>query len=381
MKTLKYILPIVLVLLMMFGCGKYTTTNPESVRDFPFWGYPKKIHVASVSDDDTLVSFGIIADSHCDASWAGWVPGHDYEYRDTPRMINNRKTEHCIKIDAANHGCLGIIHLGDVVDANTTQNLVAFRQIWENDYPGYCGGYIAGTYQLNFWAYSQGYKINLPVFPTLGNHDIPPYSDNNKDWNEVSDYIHERIHGADGIVSYHGNGAYAWRWGQYFFVQLGTWAGSGTSEGSFSPSKLDWFEDILATQVGNTNIGVLIFQHYGWDGFSTNGDWWTHSDRDKELNILCRRESTDDPANPYNIIGIFTGHHHVREHTILDVGHDHYGNEVNFVNYQMMSSGSLTKKQFGFSIVTLEGNLMRISTNNVHTNCWSIYTTPIQVGW
>lgn len=378
MKTLKYILPI--VVLLMFGCGDDTVTNTELDRSNNNFGTPNKITVASVPYDETHIAFGIITDTHCDASYAGWVPGHDHDYRDTPRMLNNRSTVINLWVDATMTGCLGIVHLGDAVDDNNTQNLIAFRQLWENDYPGRDGGSIAGAFDNNYNAYSQGYRINKPVFPTLGNHDIPTYSDGETEWNQVATYLRARIDGAPGIVSYHGCGAYAWRWGQYFCIQLGTWAGSGRNEGSFSQDKLDWLENVLAEHVGNSYMGVLIFQHYGWDSFSTENRWWTAADREIFLNILCQRDNANDPANIYNVLGIFTGHVHAQGHYSIPLGQDPNGFPVWFDNYTMMSAGTLDYNQYGFSIVTITGDELKISNLNLHNNVSSTYSKPIQIG-
>ncbi len=294
--------------------------------------------------------------------------------------MHNRNTEQCIRVDAANAHCLGIIHLGDLVDANNTQNLIAFRQIWERSYPGHDGGSLAGVPDDNYSCYSQGYRINKPVFPIVGNHDIPTYKNDDRNWNQVESYIQARVKNANGIVSYYGRGAYAWRWGQYFFVTLGTWAGSGKTEGSYDSGKLVWLDVLLEQYVGDSNMGVLIFQHYGWDSISLDGRWWSQDDRDEELNILCRRENTSDPANPYNVLGIFTGHVHKQGHHSISVGHNADGDAVHFDNYQMMSAGSLTDNQYGFSIVILSATELKMNTKNVHKSQWTVYTKPISVG-
>lgn len=379
MKIHKYLLLV--VFFVIAGCVEDYVTEPSTSNDRSNnnLGDPHKINVVSVPDDETRISFGVIADPHCDASYAGWIPFYDHDYRDTDHVVHNRHTEHYLNIDT-NADCLGIIQLGDAVSANNTQNLIAFRQIWENDYPGHDGGSIAGVRDDNYHCYSAGYRINRPVFLTLGNHDIPTYKHGDKNWNQVATYIRRRIDGADGIISYFGYGAYAWRWGKYFCIQLGTWAGAGRDEGSFCQDKLDWLENLLADHVGDSNLGVLIFQHYGWDGFSREHRWWTSEDRNKELNILCRRENTSDPANPYNVLGIFTGHNHYQDRAVIHLGQDVNGNDVSFDNIQFMSSGVLNHHQYGFSIVTLTGTELKIHTKNVHKDKWSTYTKPIQVG-
>ena len=91
-------------------------------------------------DAQKWVTFGIITDTHIDASYAGIS-----KYRDTDKVKRNRGTIDCINIDAYNAGCWGVVHLGDMTDAGDAQNMVAFRQLYENDYPGKNGGNIAGA--------------------------------------------------------------------------------------------------------------------------------------------------------------------------------------------------------------------------------------------
>ena len=209
MKTIRTILLFALALfLLVIACDNIL--DPEQGQELGSanqddYGTPHHIYIASVPDDQTSVKFGLITDTHIDASYAGKVakssyPYYDYRYRDTDHVKRNRTTITGLNVAAYHAGCHGIIHLGDMVNDNNTQNLVAFRQLYENDYPGYDAGAIAGVGDDHHQAYSQGYRINKPVFPTLGNHDSPYYNDSPTDWQKAASYIRDRIKDASGLI-------------------------------------------------------------------------------------------------------------------------------------------------------------------------------------
>ena len=345
----------------------------------------------------------MIGDTHIDASYAGAVPyvayidfwGQavwywDHRYRDTDNVIRNRRTVHSLNIHTnATPNCHGIVHVGDMVNANNTQNLVAFRQLYECDYPGYDGGSIAGAPDDHYNAYCLGYRVNKTVFPTVGNHDSPFYSSGSHDWHEPACYTRDLIKDTDGIVSYYDDlrsGAYAWRWGQYYFIQLGLWAGSGQtdSESYIDYDKLFWLANFLEEHVGESGLGVLIFQHYGWDSFSTESRWWHQDMRDLELDVLCRRDWNDtlpQPARPYNVIGILTGHVHEVHHIRVFAGLDAANDSVYFDNITVDDAGANTN--FGYSIVELLGDEMKISSMHISHGPqyhWTYWSKPYQLG-
>lgn len=379
-KTAAFVIIIFGMILFLTGCV-YQISFTSNQDDY---GEPYKIHIPSLPDDQTWVSFGIISDTHIDASYAGYVPFHNHDYRDTNNVKNNRKTISELNKESIKDGCHGVIHIGDVGDDNNLQNLVAFRQLYEDSYPGYDGGAIAGASDDDFDAYSQGYRIAKGVFPTLGNHDAPPYNDDPVYYYKVAEYINDRIIGAHGLASSFNKVAYAWRWGKYYFIVLGLWAGSYEHESStdICYAKLEWLEDFLEENVGDSGLGVLLFQHYGWDGFSKEDRWWTEEMRSLEIDVLMRRPlgSGDSvKGKPYNILGIFTGHTHEKEHREVYAGKNLDGDDVYFDNYIVDDAGT-DNDHYGFSIVTLKGTEMEIKSKDVATNSWEIYSKPIHLG-
>ncbi len=395
----------VAVLLVMFISGCVNPNEPEIDETMAYdqgdYGIPFHLSIISPPNSQTNVAFGFIGDTHIDATWAGlvphwkwhwygWVVTWDHCYRDTEHVKRNRHTVHSLNIHtAATPNCYGIVHVGDMVDANNTQNLIAFRQFYEYSYPGHDGGSIAGVSDNYYEAYNQGSRVHLTVFPTVGNHDSPFYGSGSHDWHEPACYIRDLVKGADGILSYYDDlrsGAYAWRWGQYFFIQLGLWAGSDQAESSHyvDYNKLNWLAEFLEEHVGDSGLGVLIFQHYGWDYLSTNGHWWSSEMRDLELDVLCRRDWNDtlpQPARPYNVLGIFSGHVHEVHHMRVFAGLTAEGDSVYFDNISVDDSGADTN--YGYSIVELLGDEMKISSMHISHGPhyeWTYWTKPYQLG-
>jgi hypothetical protein len=296
MKNTRTVLVFISVLLLATSCHKAPSLG-DANQTHSGTAYPADFRMSNVPPDGEWVAFGIITDTHIDASYAGYVPFHDHDYRGTHNVMRAREMIDCLNIDATNAGCHAVVHMGDMVDDNNTQNLIAFRQLFEKSYPGYDGGSIAGAPDDNYQAYSLGHRLVKELFPGVGNHDEPYYGDDPTDWRKANEHVWDRINNAPGLLSHYGNLAYAWCWGKYYFIQLGLWAGSCEHESNsdVDQKKLDWLKNLLDANVGNSNYGVIIFQHYGWDGFSTDGRWWTSHMRDLELNILCRRDSTHQP--------------------------------------------------------------------------------------
>ena len=364
-----------LICFILVGCVTTDTFLPE---DHPLHpnnppgspnkeDYGKPYQVDFDQNIDGSFTFAIIADTHIDASYAGWVIFENYKYRDTSKVKRNRDCVEWANKLQAGAKKIGIdwewralIHLGDMVDAMTSnggvQNLIAFRQIWEHSYPGHDGGAIAGASDDNDTAYSLGYKIHdVPLFPCLGNHDNPDKDSKLKF--QGFDYVEDMIKGANGILSWYtrpdgqGGMGYIWSMGRYVCISLGLWAGSciDTDSECVSYNKLQWLKEWLSDNIGDgkrfpKNTPIFVFQHYGWDSWTINDHWWSKEDYTKELNIFCRRDLFDDPqtvpGDPYNIVAIFTGHTHYQDYIQVNAGKDKEGNDIIFDNVVCDDSGS-----------------------------------------
>jgi hypothetical protein len=393
---------LILVAVSVFNCSDDSkNTNgdeggDEGSANQDNYGDPYNVTINQV--DSERIAFGLITDTHID------VGNCDYHNPNQRRAI---QVANDINIDCSKAGCLGVVHLGDYTNGNNTQYIVAFRQIFENDYPGHSGGAIAGAKDNDYDCYSDGTKINFPVFPTVGNHDIGPFKDS-ENWEKALDYIEDRIGGAKHLLEHYNKVNYVWQWGKYVFFQLGQWAGSCTNEidNQIDYDKISWLRSALKKHVGNSGLGVFILQHYGFEGFSREARWWNDTQRKIELAVLCRRPynyslsgSDPPPGVPYNTIAFLTGHNHKPE--LIDVpadGKDLNGSDITFKDYVNISSGGKYPNTgspgfYGFSIAQLDGSQMIINTktctdddpdNDNEKECldnsWSTQTLNYSIG-
>ncbi len=173
--------------------------------------------------------------------------------------------------------------------------------------------------------YQQGQgpdRVHYPVYCGLGNHDLdqdgpPPHID----WyrRELRDYV-EMNHRSSvffkplvPVTNYDPiTDNYSWDWGWLHLVQTHKFAGD-TSKGAID--SLPWLKADLATYAADGRP-VVLFQHFGWDAFSTErwdpvertfddtGDgaphWWSE----------VQREALYAAIEDYNVVAIFHGHQH-----------------------------------------------------------------------
>ncbi|TPW27420.1 metallophosphoesterase [Pararhizobium mangrovi] len=228
------------------------------------------------------------------------------------------------------------------------------------------GGQVAvpgeGTQLQQFsHRYAQGTgedQIHFPVYVGLGNHDLdqngPP---NNPDWyrRELRDYV--KLNHRPSVFfkpalpasDYDDDSDdYAWDWGTLHLVQGERFFGD-TSEGAING--LPWLKQNLAARAAHGRP-VVVFQHYGWDPFSTlewdpardifddtgpgPARWWSRAQRKALLNALTG----------YNVIGIFHGHEHVTPMIYNVEGYDVFKPKAAFLG--------------GFALVRVGGNFMDV---------------------
>jgi len=183
-----------------------------------------------------------------------------------------------------------------------------------------------GTQILQFaHRYQQGVgpdRVHFPVYAGLGNHVLdqdgrPP----DVDWyrRELRDYV--EVNHKAGVFFKPAvpatnfdpeSDCYSWDWGDVHLVQLHRFGGD-TRKGAVSA--LPWLKKDLADHAGG-NRPVILFQHYGWDPFSTEkwdpakttfddqgaGDahWWSGAERQALLDAVAGA----------NVVAIFHGHQH-----------------------------------------------------------------------
>lgn len=183
-----------------------------------------------------------------------------------------------------------------------------------------------GTQLLQFsQRYSEGSgpdRVHFPAYAGLGNHDLdqdgrPP----NVNWyrHEMRDYVeinHEPSNSFKPPVPAMNfdpqSDCYSWDWGGLHLVQLHRFGGD-TRKGA--ASALPWLKADLAANASGGKPTIL-FQHYGWDPFSTErwdpakvtfddqgsgtAHWWTPQEQQALLNAVAGA----------NVIAIFHGHEH-----------------------------------------------------------------------
>lgn len=183
-----------------------------------------------------------------------------------------------------------------------------------------------GTQILQFsHRYSEGVgpdRLHFPVYAGLGNHDLdqdgrPP----NVDWyrHELRDYV--EVNHEPGVffkppvpaMNFDPlSDCYSWDWGGAHFVQLHRFGGDTRKN---AVSALPWLKADLAANAANGKP-VILFQHYGWDRFSTErwdpakkafdddgtgaAHWWSPQERAALLSTIAGA----------NVVAIFHGHEH-----------------------------------------------------------------------
>jgi len=206
-------------------------------------------------------------------------------------------------LEDRDNGCVAVLAPGDLTQHTCVQELIAFRQLYEHDYPGIDGGAIKGADDDDYDCYGGGgARINYPVFPILGNHDDPSeikmecdhhwdklldkwyYSPADRasnwcSWGEVchrsyvGDYIEDRLgddiyyRAADDVSGYN-NGNYAFELGSFHFIMGGLWPGYGgyyedqsvhvpddEHRNMLDPDKLKWLTNYLEKAVRGQRQG------------------------------------------------------------------------------------------------------------------------------
>ncbi len=165
-------------------------------------------------------------------------------------------------------------------------------------------------------------RLHMPVYVGLGNHDLDQDGARpHVDWyrREMRDYVEINHRAsvffkppvpADNYDVESDN--YSWNWGRLHLVQLQRFGGD-TRKGAVSG--MDWLKQDLADSAADGRP-VIVFQHYGWDRFSTErwdtarmifddagggaDHWWSDAERSALLDAL----------KDYNVIGLFHGHEH-----------------------------------------------------------------------
>ena len=277
--------------------------------------------------ENTLdISFFVIGDPHFTAEYNIIAHNDTHYYLKNPalpalRAVSNNINTTCNWFkEHGLPGCIGGVSVGDMT-RNGTDGFLPHHSVYYYrclyDYDSDCNE-DQKSHALN------RYKIKYPVFPTLGNHDDPTEFEHA---GAIRDYIRNRVNHslalfqAEGVENYYkGNGSdiYAWEWGSFHFINMGLWAfydkkdKEDGNRATVDPQKISWLQRHLGA-IGKEKA-IILFQHFGWDTFSFNGDWWSRDNAKLLIDLICDREvkvgGSTACDNPYNVVAIFTGHNH-----------------------------------------------------------------------
>jgi cytolysin (calcineurin-like family phosphatase) len=184
--------------------------------------------------------------------------------------------------------------------------------------------------------------LAYPSYEGFGNHDGGPGS-------FVREGIRERNKERPGLTMVSENGLhYSWDWEHVHLVQLNNFAGSGPEHCQSGPSpqnhdpekSLEFLEETLKENVGDSGRPVILAQHYGWDGWGKS--WWDDEARDLLEELIAG----------YNVVLLIAGHNHAafigewRGYTYLSAGAGQRGYRPGDFFYVQIDGDELTIAQW-----------------------------------
>ncbi len=324
------------VLIVSFTCSFHINT-PED-------------HRVLVSGSDVSVSKEItfihIGDTHYNTRGENFEEQRE-RHRQTIRIMNKLPgTPYPEEVGGTVGIPMGVFVVGDLTESRQS-DFDVFAEDW---------GLKGGDGLLDF-----------PVYEGAGNHDGQPSTHPN---GFVRRAIIERNPSRPHVVSLSDNGLhYSLDYGGVHFVQLNEYAGSddderyagnldynrkGQAYGNPSEKSLQFLEKTLEENVGNTGRPVILFQHYGVDGWPLSpwGDdlaWWT----DEHAHRLW------ETIAGYNVIGIMVGH-----------GHNHSVINWNGIPVYQMDAVS------GFGVYRIKDNELIRIVRNLQDDTWGEVSEP-----
>ncbi|MBW1818532.1 MAG: metallophosphoesterase, partial [Deltaproteobacteria bacterium] len=155
-------------LLEAYDCNYLNSTVcPPLLKNYCCPGQPNELSHPKIHN--TLdITLAVSADMQLE------VTGCDDGRLNEDKFQNTKDMVYGINTWCRDNGCVAVLAPGDLTQHTCVQELIAFRQLYEHDYPGIDGGAIKGADDDDYDCYGGGgARINYPVFPILGNHDDP----------------------------------------------------------------------------------------------------------------------------------------------------------------------------------------------------------------
>ena len=194
-------------------------------------------------------------------------------------------------------------------------------------------------------------RLNYPIYPGLGNHDI----DGAGAGYEVKNYIAEWNSSNSGSKKVSNSDpsstSYSWDWGHLHIVNVGVFPGSdnaldGGTNYQFSQAATDWLAADLQQFAGDGRP-VIIAAHFGFDSLSLSNSWWgVNSPRSRAIPALW------PVLKRYNVIGYFHGHNHRNGNWYPFPNGTNVNEGGPAVSYDIFNSGPGFSQDFVISHVT-----------------------------
>ncbi len=208
----------------------------------------------------------------------------------------------------------GVILTGDLTDAGFYWHWHGFSILRFLNWDGFIDDYgLNGEALLNF-----------PVFEGFGNHDTLGWGDWVK-W----DIKNRNLNRSESLNLSDNGYHYSWDWEGVHYVQLNVYPGD-SEEAEYS---LPFLKKDLKENLQNPNMPIILFQHYGFDGYSD--DWWSNEERQQYYEAI----------KDYNILAIFQGHQHDAFHIV-------------WKGIDVFSSGDVQSNEY--LVCNIEDNIMKI---------------------
>ncbi len=237
------------------------------------------LQISSIAFAREGVSFIVVSDLHFNDS-----SQVNYRVNDSivecMNMLREEDSPEAISMNCKN--IRGVVVTGDVTDDGLSTSFERFGNMY---------GLVGER------------KLKYPVYEGFGNHD-----------GDMDGYVRQQIKQRNlsrkGLQSVSGNKLhYSWNWENIHLIQLNIYPGNEWDPACdwckyFKTSSRDAQESLSFLKEDLQNISdksttpVVIFMHYGWDGFSKL--WWTEAEQEAFYKTI----------KDFNVIGIFHGHDH-----------------------------------------------------------------------
>lgn len=288
------------------------------------WG---NVFVQTLSLSDPELTFLGVSDIHY-----GYTYGIQYGQANIDRMNALPGTSYPAALGGTVGMPIGVVMSGDASDNDSTTQIDAYAADWGVNGEG---------------------RLNYPLYDTWGNHDGA----------NMRNLVISRNQNRATPVNVSPNGLhYSFDWKGVHFACLGIWPGNTRSDGSsYDPMySLNFLENDLYTNVGNTGKPVVLYHHFGFGSHSLAPEnWWTNEAAQAYYNVIRN----------FNVILILHGHeheHHVGQWEGIDyVDLPHYddvetdgngcgvfriiGNELSLSFYNSAGWGETFQKTFSYS--------------------------------